>query len=81
MNKGPMNNPTLRWTVGVLAAVVFIVLLRFKPWQKPVKALTVAFIPVTCHLTCPITDYASKTTTTGTRFDAMRFLPDSSPFR
>jgi NitT/TauT family transport system substrate-binding protein len=35
--------------------------------------LTVAFIPVTCHLTCPVTDYASKTSTTGTRFDAMRF--------
>jgi len=35
--------------------------------------LTVAFIPVTCHLTCPVTDYASKTSTTGTEFDAMRF--------
>jgi NitT/TauT family transport system substrate-binding protein len=28
---------------------------------------------VTCHLTCPVTDYASKTSTTGTEFDAMRF--------
>lgn len=37
------------------------------------QSLTVAFIPVTCHLTCPVTDYASKTTTTGTRFDALRF--------
>jgi len=36
-------------------------------------SLTVAFIPVTCHLTCPVTDYASKTSTTGTSFDAMRF--------
>jgi NitT/TauT family transport system substrate-binding protein len=36
-------------------------------------SLTVAFIPVTCHLTCPVTDFASKTSTTGTRFDAMRF--------
>lgn len=35
--------------------------------------LTVAFVPVTCHLTCPVTDYASKTSTTGTRFDALRF--------
>jgi NitT/TauT family transport system substrate-binding protein len=68
-----MNNPVVRWTVGVIAAAVLIVVLRVKPWQKPQKALTVAFIPVTCHLTCPITDYASKTTTTGTRFDAMRF--------
>lgn len=37
------------------------------------QTLTVAFIPVTCHLTCPVTDYASKTSKTGTRFDAMRF--------
>jgi NitT/TauT family transport system substrate-binding protein len=36
-------------------------------------SLTVAFIPVTCHLTCPVTDFASKTSTTGTRFDANRF--------
>jgi NitT/TauT family transport system substrate-binding protein len=44
--------------------------------QAPTKgrqSLTVAFIPVTCHLTCPVTDYASKTSTTGTEFDAMRF--------
>src|SRR5579871_533220 len=37
------------------------------------QSLTVAFLPVTCHLTCPVTDYASKTSTTGTQFDAMRF--------
>lgn len=37
------------------------------------QTLTVAFVPVTCHLTCPVTDYASKTSTTGTRFDAQRF--------
>lgn len=36
-------------------------------------SLTVAFLPVTCHLTCPVTDFASKTSTTGTRFDAERF--------
>lgn len=37
------------------------------------QTLEVAFLPVTCHLTCPVTDYASKTSTTGTRFDALRF--------
>jgi len=37
------------------------------------ETLTVAFLPVTCHLTCPVTDYASKTSTTGTNFDALRF--------
>jgi NitT/TauT family transport system substrate-binding protein len=40
---------------------------------KSRQTLTVAFIPVTCHLTCPVTDFASKTSTTGTEFDAMRF--------
>jgi len=28
---------------------------------------------VTCHLTCPVTDFATKTTTTGTRFLSQRF--------
>ncbi len=37
------------------------------------QTLTVAFLPVTCHLTCPVTDFASRTTTTGTEFDALRF--------
>jgi len=36
-------------------------------------SLTVGFLPVTCHLTCPVTDFASHTTTTGTNFDSQRF--------
>src|SRR2546421_6842833 len=84
-----MRSPTVRWVVGIVAAALVLVLLRLKPWQKPItheeenlhigtavgarQTLTVAFIPVTCHLTCPITDYASKTSTSGTRFDALRF--------
>jgi NitT/TauT family transport system substrate-binding protein len=43
------------------------------PDRGQTQSLEVAFIPVTCHLTCPVTDYASKTTTTNTRFDALRF--------
>ena len=43
------------------------------PRGNETQNLTVAFVPVTCHLTCPVTDYASKTSTTGTRFDALRF--------
>ena len=41
--------------------------------NTPGGNLEVAFLPVTCHLTCPVTDFASKTSTTGTRFDALRF--------
>lgn len=37
------------------------------------QTLEVAFLPVTCHLTCPVTDFASRTSTTGTEFDALRF--------
>ncbi len=32
----------------------------------------VGFLPVTCHLTCPVTDFASKTSTS-TRFESQRF--------
>jgi len=75
-------------TTAVLVGFVLLVLLRYRALHKPRphteetfheaptqgrQSLTVAFIPVTCHLTCPVTDYASKTSTTGTEFDAMRF--------
>ena len=43
------------------------------PNPRARQALTVGFLPVTCHLTCPVTDFASKTTTTGTRFDSQRY--------
>jgi NitT/TauT family transport system substrate-binding protein len=61
-------------TVGVL---VTLTLLHEKPWQGIGEAhaaqLSVGFLPVTCHLTCPVTDFATKTTTTGTRFQSSRF--------
>ncbi len=75
--------------VAFLLAISILALLRYRSLQQPRsheeetfhqgpagnadRSLTVAFLPVTCHLTCPVTDYASKTSTTGTRFDAMRF--------
>lgn len=37
------------------------------------RELTVGFLPVTCHLTCPVTDYASKTTQTNTNFNSRVF--------
>src|ERR1051325_6433675 len=74
---------------AVVACFAVIVFLRYRSLNKPrgheketyhqgpdagqPNTLTGAFVPVTCHLTCPVTDYASKTTTTGTRFDALRF--------
>lgn len=63
-------------TVSVLVALT---LLHKKPWQgggggnADAAELMVGFLPVTCHLTCPVTDFASKTTTTGTKFNSQRF--------
>src|SRR6185503_3378339 len=81
---------TVRILLVVVGCVALLALLRFRfanvpkdhteedihtgPTTNAKESLTVAFLPVTCHLTCPVTDYASKTSTTGTRFDAMRFF-------
>jgi NitT/TauT family transport system substrate-binding protein len=74
----------VRWFLGLLAFVAVISLLRFKPWQhKPAQpsasvwsdrrqVLKVGFLPVTCHLTCPVTDFASKASKS-TRFESQRF--------
>jgi NitT/TauT family transport system substrate-binding protein len=37
------------------------------------RELTVGFLPVTCHLTCPVTDFASKHTRTNTNFNSRLF--------
>ena len=41
--------------------------------KKAERELTVGFLPVTCHLTCPVTDFASKTTQTNTNFNSRVF--------
>jgi len=71
----------LKIGLGVVAVALLLGILRFKPWQalqpapqEPQDAhqLTVGFLPVTCHLTCPVTDYATKTSITN-RFESQRF--------
>lgn len=63
--------------VTVLATLATLTLLHLRPWRAsdPVSAteLAVGYLPVTCHLTCPVTDYATRTTTTTTRFLSQRF--------
>src|SRR4026209_2798361 len=72
-----------RWILGSLVFIVALGVLRYKPWQRPEtqenaaspharETLTVGFLPVTCHLTCPVTDFATRTSTT-TRFESQRF--------
>ncbi|CAN5792699.1 sulfonate ABC transporter substrate-binding protein [soil metagenome] len=64
------------WTI-TLATLVALTLLHLKPWRgigsADASELGVGFLPVTCHLTCPVTDFASKTTKTNTKFNSMRF--------
>jgi NitT/TauT family transport system substrate-binding protein len=60
-------------TAGILLGLT---LAHKKPWKTRHAAaaeLQVGYLPVTCHLTCPVTDYSTKTTTTGTRFLSQRF--------
>jgi len=83
------SKKTVLIVAAILVCFGLIVFFRYRALNKPrsheqeiyhqgpqgdqQQTLTVAFVPVTCHLTCPVTDYASKTTTTATRFDALRF--------
>jgi NitT/TauT family transport system substrate-binding protein len=70
-----------RWVLGLILFIAVLTLIRFKPWrlrgtgQQQTQAraeLKVGFLPVTCHLTCPVTDYATRTSTQ-TRFESQRF--------
>ncbi len=77
-----LRSPIARWIFGVVAVLAVLGLLRFKPWRyeraktggSEVQAneLKVGFLPVTCHLTCPVTDFATKTSKTN-RFESQRF--------
>jgi NitT/TauT family transport system substrate-binding protein len=61
----------------ITAVLVTLTVLRVRPWDDPAPAeaaaLAVGYLPVTCHLTCPVTDFATRTTTTSTRFVSQRY--------
>ena len=72
-----------RWLVGLLLVIAVLAVVRFKPWRLGTRQgedlqaqarenLKVGFLPVTCHLTCPVTDYATRTSNM-TRFESQRF--------
>src|SRR5260370_32263840 len=79
-----LRSSTARWTVGLIVFIGALAVLRYKPWLRtPQQAdathlargremLKVGFLPVTCHLTCPVTDYATNTSRS-TRFESQRF--------
>lgn len=81
-----MRSPLVRWMFGAVALLAVLGVLRTRPWQQRPsfagdapdassalrETLQVGFLPVTCHLTCPVTDFASKTSP-HTRFESQRF--------
>src|SRR4249920_487009 len=78
-----------RLIIGVILTLTVLGLLRYRPWNRTgasardvihegsnklaTRELTVGYLPVTCHLTSPVTDYASKTTQTNTNFNSRVF--------
>lgn len=63
-----------RLTLVVAAFLTTLTVAHKRPWQEAeASSLLVGYLPVTCHLTCPVTSFASKTTSSGTRFDSQRF--------
>jgi NitT/TauT family transport system substrate-binding protein len=80
-----MRSPFVRWSAGAALFVALLAVLHARPWQRGAAAtpgsgagggtpetLTVGYLPVTCHLTCPVTDYATKTSASS-RFESQRF--------
>jgi NitT/TauT family transport system substrate-binding protein len=62
----------LGWLIVISAAHSYLnvnwaaVLNDYRPLEK--RKITVAYLPVTCQLTCPVTDYISKYSTSGQEF-------------
>lgn len=66
----------LRMALGTALALAALTLLHRQPWRRPPAERTeisVGYLPVTCHLTCPVTDYSTRTSTTATHFASLRF--------
>jgi NitT/TauT family transport system substrate-binding protein len=62
----PRSKPLLWIGLGVLAGLALLAAARFQLWQSQSptagrQELTVGYLPVTCHLTCPVTDFATRT--------------------
>jgi NitT/TauT family transport system substrate-binding protein len=77
MTTHPLRGFAARIAVAVIALLAVLAVLHRKPWRSDPagvgETLAVGFLPVTCHLTCPVTDFATRTTTTGTHFASQRF--------
>jgi NitT/TauT family transport system substrate-binding protein len=67
----------VRLAIITVATLAILTILHLAPWRSrtasAAESLSVGYLPVTCHLTCPVTDFATKTATTGTRFISQQF--------
>lgn len=82
-----MKKNGIKIIVGTILVIATLGILRFHPWNiskttdpshtgpntEAKQSLTIGYLPVTCHLTCPVTDFASKTTVSNTNFNSLRF--------
>lgn len=71
-----MGRSFLKVAALTVALLVALAALHHRPSRGPARLaseVTVGYLPVTCHLTCPVTDFATRTTTTSTRFASQRF--------
>src|SRR5512147_2772708 len=71
---------TIAWIVAITAAHVALNLggaLSPGPASSSAaeraRRFRVGFIPVTCHLTCPVTDFINRSMTGDNNFDPLRF--------
>ncbi|HKX30498.1 MAG TPA: ABC transporter substrate-binding protein [Blastocatellia bacterium] len=75
-----LRSPITRIILGVVLLIAVLGVLRYRPWQRgggdpsqqAREKLDVGFLPVTCHLTCPVTDFATRTSRS-TQFNSQRF--------
>ncbi|HLI49505.1 MAG TPA: ABC transporter substrate-binding protein [Chthonomonas sp.] len=75
------RSPLLQGCFGMVLSLVVLGTLRFysniaealQQHNGPREVLKVGFLPVTCHLTCPVTDYATRTSKFA-RFESWRFM-------
>jgi NitT/TauT family transport system substrate-binding protein len=85
MKRRMFKSSAARWLLGAAAFLAILTVLRYKPWawygsslgggarNAARERLTVGYLPVTCHLTCPVTSFATQTSTT-TRFDSQLYM-------
>jgi NitT/TauT family transport system substrate-binding protein len=73
------RNSAVRIALSALLLFGIVAVLRFRPWESATsksdhrETLQVGFLPVTCHLTCPVTDFATKNSGS-TRFQSRLYM-------